>query len=43
LPTILVINIEGRSVEVVWAILGAALLIVLSLFRRGSRGRLRPA
>jgi len=40
LPTLLVIHIEGHTVEVVWAILGSvALLLILSLFRRSSYNR----
>jgi uncharacterized membrane protein YeaQ/YmgE (transglycosylase-associated protein family) len=35
LPSLLAVNIEGYTIEIVWAILGASLfLAVLSLFRR---------
>jgi uncharacterized membrane protein YeaQ/YmgE (transglycosylase-associated protein family) len=41
LPSLLAVRIEGYVIEVVWAVLGAAvLLLVLSLFRR--RGYRRP-
>ncbi len=40
LPTIYVVRVDGYSIEVVWAILGAvALLLVLSLFRRSTYSR----
>ena len=35
LPSLLTVRIEGHSIEIFWAVLGAmALLLVLSLFRR---------
>ncbi|MBK9714124.1 MAG: GlsB/YeaQ/YmgE family stress response membrane protein [Kouleothrix sp.] len=35
LPSILAVNIEGFRIEILWAILGAViLLLILSLFRR---------
>jgi uncharacterized membrane protein YeaQ/YmgE (transglycosylase-associated protein family) len=44
LPSYLVVSVEGHTIEVLWAILGAvALLLVLSFFRRGSYNRWRHA
>ena len=40
LPSLLKVRIEGYTIEIVWAVLGAAiLLLVLSLFRRASYRR----
>ena len=40
LPSIFAVRIEGRSFEIVWAILGSVvLLFVLGLMRRGMAGR----
>jgi uncharacterized membrane protein YeaQ/YmgE (transglycosylase-associated protein family) len=40
LPSYLTVSVEGHTIEVLWAILGAvALLLVLSFFRRGSYNR----
>jgi len=37
LPSLFAVRIEGHSIEIVWSILGAmVLLIVLSVFRRSS-------
>jgi len=42
LPSLLTVRIEGHSVEILWAVLGAMLLlIVMSIFRRSSYYR-RP-
>jgi uncharacterized membrane protein YeaQ/YmgE (transglycosylase-associated protein family) len=36
LPSLLVVNVDGYHIEVLWAIIGATiLLLVLSLIRRG--------
>jgi uncharacterized membrane protein YeaQ/YmgE (transglycosylase-associated protein family) len=44
LPTIYIVRVDGYTIEVVWAILGAvALLLVLSLFRRSTYSRWRHA
>ena len=40
LPPLLAINIGGTTIEIVWAILGSILLLlVISLFRRAGRAR----
>jgi uncharacterized membrane protein YeaQ/YmgE (transglycosylase-associated protein family) len=44
LPSYFTMQVEGHTIEVLWAILGAvALLFVLSLFRRGTYNRWRHA
>jgi len=43
LPELLPVTIEGVTIPVVWAIVGAIILVLLlSLFRRGSYRRRRP-
>ena len=40
LPSLLMVQIEGRSVEVFWTVIGSILLLlVVSLVRRSSYGR----
>jgi uncharacterized membrane protein YeaQ/YmgE (transglycosylase-associated protein family) len=42
LPSVFVVNVDGYRIEILWAILGAVLLLlVLSLFRRGPYRRRR--
>jgi uncharacterized membrane protein YeaQ/YmgE (transglycosylase-associated protein family) len=44
LPSYLTVQVGGYTIEVLWAILGAViLLVVLSFFRRGSFNRWRHA
>jgi uncharacterized membrane protein YeaQ/YmgE (transglycosylase-associated protein family) len=40
LPSLLAVRIEGHVIEIVWAVLGAAiLLLILAMFRRASYRR----
>ena len=42
LPSVFVVTVEGHQIDLLWAILGAALLLLLlSLFRRGPYRRRR--